>query len=154
MSDIVVELRGLEKAARECDMKTISDCANEAAEEIERLRADKAQLAGTIKGMDVGVENLKKRIEELEKQVVLSGWNDFEGDVTGMHIITTEQIRAAWRLWGEATGTFMYVIEDVLAELNIVRCEGCHGTNRPEYPLEGNYGDCPNCDEGWIICEE
>jgi len=47
---------------------------DEAWKKIERLRADKAQLNGTITGMDRGVEKLKQRIEELERDRDGKGW--------------------------------------------------------------------------------
>ena len=95
-------------------------------------------LRGIIAARDEWACKAHERIEELEKQVVLSGWNDFEGDVTGMHIITDAQIDAAWH------GPNNLITREALKELGIERCEGCGGA-------KGGQTYCPTCnDKGWI----
>jgi len=86
-----------------------------------------------------------KRIEELERDRSLGL------EERGYHIITTEQIDAAWSdAWRKYQGTNSTAGFSSLEKVGIVACGGCGGSGKAEYPLEGNYGPCPSCHgHGW-----
>ena len=68
-------------------------------------------------------------------------------------LLTQGQIDAAWAYANDPVlrPFTRKGAELALKELGIERCEKCCGTGRPEYPLEGNYGPCPDCNgRGWI----
>jgi hypothetical protein len=126
--------------------------------EIERLRA-------VAEAFEESVVEKMKRIEELEKltEAPLAAMLMYEQHEAGeTHIITTEQIDAAWAVGhcrcDEAfTARGMHSIdccEEALNELGIVRCERCakliHRVSHGGLP--GVDDICPNCHgHGWTI---
>jgi len=130
------------------------DC--EHTDEIERLRGE---LAAALKNE----VHYAKRIEELESpySVVLDRsvppapsltiFGDAQRDT---HIITREQINAAWERWEEEKWvSFGHGMKEALSILGIVRCEECDGSGEsPQTPTNPPYIDkCPTCDgDGWV----
>lgn len=105
------------------------------------------------------IESLRARVEKLKKS------NEFVGSIDaivlasqGKYIITNKMIDEAV---DEARDEFAQHGTNrawlALNKIGIHRCDGCGGSGRPEYPLEGNYGPCPDCakwgSKGWVINE-
>jgi hypothetical protein len=124
-------------------------CTKCAADEIERLRKEHADYLEECH--EIHHEHNKtnaeqaKRIEELEqeKRECEQMSEDIGAHPHGsVHIITDDQIRAAWGMSEDG-----YIGEDVLRELGIERCH-CK-TDSP--PKHGYFEQCPDCNgEGWV----
>jgi len=121
------------------------------------------RLYDKIADRDQTIEDLEKRVEELEdyiRQHVGVTWP------AGYRRITDEQIDAAWKLM-----LYPYIdcnpdeiVKDVLEELNIVRCKECcctecwgsTGDHHTHGPLGIEYIDtCDECNgHGWVVKDE
>jgi len=140
-------------------------------EEIERLREQLAEAEEQVGDLidDAAGADPKDRVWML---VPLAEWDEKEnrieelataiGQVLNMrqeiidkviagencHIITTEQIRAAWDQTHNTASNGVYArgAENALKELGIVECEGCGGDG-DFGPTDGGVWRCPDCAE-------
>ena len=82
-------------------------------------------------------DRMRRRIEELEQDRSLGL------EERGYHIITTEQIDAAWE-WN---------VLEIMAELNIVACEECGGCGSMWAPWDEQVPiTCHSCHgHGWVV---
>ena len=136
---------------------------------IERLREKydreykhSTELGNTIDRLTYELAVANRRIEELENRLEVCHERELEQVASG-HIITRDQIRAAWKE-ANATSHLKYQNVTLLRFLEkhfgIVRCKRCGGSTIEATTIDHNmYGEpvcanlpCPACHgEGWVI---
>jgi len=135
---------------------------------IKELRADLAVAKSLARAQGEKTVVAKKRIEELEERHKHEIDHMVGVQKCPAHHITTDQISKAWalvRYYTQGTSNqdnhrMAAVVEGVLAELGIVRCEGCGGDGHSMSTFSAKHeqvrmGTCPDCaewgSEGWVI---
>ena len=111
-----------------------------------------AEKEDQIRNMDFDISHLQNECSEKDKRIGELEQDRERGlEERGYHIITTDQIDAAWSdAWRKYQGTNSTAGFSSLEKVGIVACGGCGGSGKAEYPLEGNYGPCPSCHgHGW-----
>ena len=111
-------------------------------------------------GLQEEIERLRESIAELEEAILtLAIPLDYDLDPTGCHIITHDQINAAWTKtegMRAGLGKLSQVREALMCEFNIHRCEECGGSGAVVVDRDPDgrpYLDkCPVCDgRAWVI---
>ena len=141
--DVESYLRSLAHRFNEPDLR-------EVANEIERLTAELAAKDKRIEELEQAEARLTRIIEKRESHL-----STLLGNHRGGHIITTDQIDAAWNQAQEWAYTQPDCFE-ALACLNIVACEECGGSGvvrEHERGYEDGVEDtCPSCNgHGWVV---
>ena len=139
------------------------DEAKHAWTQVDELRAEIKRLRAELADRETRIHKQCERVEELEKQNDTSNdafqkLNNFGNKINEHycehgeypHIITTDQIRAAWKLCNIAAEYKDHVGFELLEQLGIVRCEGCGGDGHSMSTFAVKHeqvrmGTCPDC---------
>ena len=132
--------------------KMMSDRIEPVDVHLARAKADLKRAAITIERLRAELAEKDKRIAELERE---SEWKAMKQPLCAdCHIITTEQIDAAWetRHWGTVPNQTEEHVDDALERLGIVACEECGGSGIPTPYEIGSWESCPSCHgHGWVV---
>jgi len=111
------------------------------------------------------IQRQEKELERLrrENEVLKAGLENLSTLFSDEYIITTDKISNAWALGryytqgksNQDNHRMAVVVEGVLAELGIVRCEGCGGSGTRGCDSLSVPWKCPDCNgEGWVMKDE